>query len=881
MLAPLRAAFRRLADLAFAWTARYRVERDFDDELQDHLARDIAHRQRLGASSAEARRLALADLGGVEVTRDALRDVTGASALDAVARDARYAWRRLLRQRGFSLLTVATLALGVGCATAVYSVVDGVLLRPLPFPRPAELVTLWQTRAAEGITRDEIAPATFIDLRRRLTRVSGVSAGNPFSVSLRTPGATERLDAWQVSEDFLPMLGVQPVIGRAFRPEDFGEGAAPVVLLNHGAWQQRFGGDSAIVGSTLPLDGARVTVIGVMPPGFELPDRTSAWLPWTPTEAQRADRYGTYLRIFARLGGGATVNEAEAEFAQVARELEGEYPRAYRGVGASVVPLGEVLVGGHRPLLVTLLGAAVVLLLVTLANLAALQLTRIARQRRETAIRTALGAGRAGIARPLIVESCLLATAGALAAWGVAWGGVRLLLAAAPADLPRLAEVGLDARAALLVAVLAAGTAALLSGIAVGRVAVPSFSSLASRAVAGSPLARRGRQLAVTAQLAFSLVLLLGTSPLVRSFQRVLSAERGYTTDHVLSFTVWVYDEYPEPEARSAFARTVLERMRALPGVTHAALGSALPLADRITGEDADVVMDGAAVTEGEEPQARGIAVWPSYFETLGIAMRRGRSLTEADDEGGERVVVVNEAFARRFSPDRDPVGRMLAVGLMGRAVPRRIVGVVADTRHARLDAPPEPGLYIPWLQQPIAAMSFVVRGDRPAESLAAPVSRLMQAIDPRLGLGHMGTMDALLDQRLRERRVLLALLAAFATGASLLAAVGVFGVMSQSVLERRREVGVRLALGASRRDIARELSREALAMTLGGLVVGIALAALGASAFSRFLFEVEPFDGFAFASAVVVLVAAAVAAAVVPTWRAMRTDPLMVMQAE
>jgi predicted permease len=867
---PLRALF-----------LRRRLERDLDAELRDHLERDMEHRMARGVAPGEARRLALADLGGLGATRDYVRDVHGISAWDALRRDLRHAARRLVRQPGHALLTVATLALGIGVATAVFTTVDGILLRPLPLRDPDALVTLWQSRPAEGIARDDVAPATFLDWRERLTTVTAVSAGNPYSVSLRTPGATERIGAWQVSSDFFTLVGVAPAVGRTFTREDFEGAGARVALLDHGFWLQRFGGDTAIVGSVVQLDEARVTIIGVMPPAFALPERTSLWLPWIPDEPQRADRYGTYLRVFARLADGATVPTAEHELATALRELETMHPRPYRGVGATVVPLGEVLVGAHRPLLWTLLGAAGVLFLVTLANVAALQLTRVARQRRETAIRTALGAGRAGIARPLALESLLLAALGTAAGWAVAWFGVRLLHTSAPAELPRLAEVALDARAGTSAAGLALIAAATLALIAIGRATMPSFSSLASRAVAGSPLARRGRQLAVGVQLAFSLVLLIGTSLLLRSFQQVLSAERGYDTRQLLSYTVWVYDEYPQPQGRMAFASTVIERLRALPGVRDAALGSALPLADQVTGEVADIVMDGTAIAPGEEPQARGLAVWPTYFGVLGIARRAGRLLDARDDASGERVVVVNEAFARRFSPDRDPVGRMVAVGLMGRAVPRRIVGVVADTRHARLDAEPDPAAYIPWLQQPIAAMSFVVRTDAPPASLAPAVTRLMFELDPRLGLGNLATMDALLELRLRERRFLLTLLSVFAGGAILLAAIGVFGVMSQSVVERRREIGVRLALGASPRAIARELSREATRLGVGGLAAGIVLAAVGVRAISGFLYRVAPFDALALVGAIVVLLATTVLAALAPTLRAVRTDPLVVLQDE
>lgn len=873
----MRALLQSLRDIL----VRKRLERDLDDELRDHVERDIAHRVRRGVAPDEARRLALADLGGLGVTRDAVHDVHGLTTWDAAWRDVRLAVRRSVRQPGHSTLTVATLALGIAVVVSVFAVVDGILLRPLPLHDPDGLVTLWQTRTAEGLARGDVAPATFLDWRDRLTTLTHVSAGNPWSVSLHTPGATERVDAWKVSSDFFRLVGAAPALGRAFMPEDFEGAKARVALLDHGFWQQRFGGDTAVVGSVVQLDDARVTIVGIMPRSFALPERTSLWLPWVPDEAERADRFGTYLRIFARRRTGATVLDVEQQLSAVARDLERTYPRAYRGVGTAVVPLDETLVGAHRQLLWTLLGAAGVLLLVALSNVAALQLTRVARQRRETAIRTALGAGRAGIARPLALESMLLASLGAAAGLALGWCALRILHATAPVDLPRLDEVAVNARVVMLTGALAVVAWATLSLIAVGRATAPSFASLASRAVAGSALARRGRQLAVGAQLALSLVLLIGTSLLVRSFARVLAADRGYDTRQLLSFTVWVYEEYPQAAGRVAFARTVLERLEAFPGVQDAALGSALPLADQVTGEQADIVMEGTAVAPGEEPQARALAVWPSYFQVLGIDGLAGRLFDARDASGGEAVVVVNETFVRRFSPDRDPVGRTVAVGLMGRATPRRIIGVVRDTRHVRLDVAPDAAVYIPWLQQPIAAMSFIVRTSAPPASLAPAVTRLMYELDSRLGVGNLATMDALLERRLRERTFLLSLLSAFAAGAILLSAIGVFGVMSQSVVERRREIGVRLALGASPRSIARELMVEAGRLGAAGLVVGALLAVAGTRTITGFLYEVAPFDAVALTGAVCVLLLATVLATLAPVRRAVATDPALVLQSE
>jgi putative ABC transport system permease protein len=443
-----------------------------------------------------------------------------------------------------------------------------------------------------------------------------------------------------------------------------------------------------------------------------------------------------------------------------------------------------------------------------------------------------------------------------------------------------MAEVLVDWRTILVAALLALLQALVLALVSLGRLVRGRETALAGgRTMAGTRASARTRRLAVATQLALSLVLLIGTSLLVRSFMRILSADRGYRTDHVLSFTTWVYDEYPTPPLREQYVRAVLGRLGSFPGVRSVSVGSALPLADEITGETADVVMEGAAVTPGNEPQARGIAIWPSWIETLGIALKSGRVFTQADDARGEPVVLVNEAFVRRFSPDRDPVGRMLAVGLMSRTVPRRIIGVVADTRHARLDGPAEPGVFIPWLQQPVGALTFIVRSDVDPAQILSAVPRAMLDIDSRIGIGRLGTMDALLDQRLRERRFLIVLLGAFASIAVVIACVGVFGVMSQMVAERSREIGVRMALGASPRTIVGQFITEAGWMTAAGLIAGVGVASISTRFITQFLFDVARFDALALGSAVAMLLVFALLAAIAPTLRAARTDPAVVLQ--
>ena len=852
------------------------MEREFDDEIRDHLDRDVADRMKRGISPREARRQAIADLGGVDNVREQLRDEHGISILEDLGRDTRFAARRLARNPRYAVLIVLTIGLGIGAATAVFSAVDGVLFKPLALNDPDAIVTIWQHKPTQGIDRDDFSPGTWLELRERLNTFSHVAAANPYGVNLTDGATTEHAEAWLLSEEYLPMLGVKPFLGRTLEPRDFVTGAAPVALLDYGFWQRRFGGDVSLVGKPIKVDGLATEVVGIMPRGFELPEATSMWRPWTLDDSQRQDRFSAYIRVIGRLSPGTTIAQAQSELNGLATALEREQPRSNAGVGFTAVSLDDYLVGTRRPLLFTLLGAAGVLLLVALANVAALHLTRLTRQRRETALRAMLGARGAQLARPLVMEAALLALMGGIAGLAFGWTGVRLLHALGPADLPRLADIQLDWRAMALAAALALVAAMVLAMLPLWRIAHEGGSA---RTITGHRHATRGRRAIVGAQIALGLVLLIGTSLLARSFVLVLSADRGYRTDHVLSFTTWVYDEYPDGAKRLQFVQQMLDRLSAIPGVEAAGMGSALPMADEITGETADVIPINSAGVPGEERSARGIVVWPTYFSTLGMSVRRGRAFAMTDDGRAPPSVIVNESFVKRYFNGEDPIGRTIKVGLMGRPIDRLVVGVVGDTRHARLDAAPDPGLFIPWTQMPLASLTFVMRTSVDPGTLIPVVTRTLFEVDPRVGIARTATLESLLDQRLRERRFLLVLLAAFSLSAVAIGAVGVFGVMSQAAAERGREIAVRMALGAAPRTILGEFFAEAGWMTGAGLVAGLAVALVATRAITRFLYEVAPFDPVSIAAAIGIVVLLALFAAFLPGWRAARTNPARVLQ--
>ncbi len=862
-----------------AFLRRRTLERDLRDEISDHIARDVEYRMRRGISRQEAMRAAHAEFGSRDGTADDVRDAEGITTLDDIWRDARQAWRRVRRAPAYALFVIITIGIGIGATTAIFSAVNGVLLRPLPYREPDNLFTVWGSRPNLGIERDDFSPGTFFDVLDRTTSWEALAVGNPYSVNLRSLDRTDNIEAWQVSEGFFDFIGVSPLLGRTLEATDFGIGRPAVAVLDHGFWQSRFGGASSVVGQSITLDGVPVTIVGVMPREVALPEPTNLWLPWLVDSAQKENRFATYLRVFGRLKPAVSPATATAELATVAARLEAEYPRSNQGLRFVTVPLREVLLGGRAALLWALLGASALLLLVTLANVAALHLTRLSRQRRETAVRAALGASRSRLVRPLVAEAAWLSLWGGVAGLGIGVAGIGLVHRLAPPDLPRLDAIRLDASAVGAAWLLAVIAAVMLSLMGARRLDAGSgVTALGVRTSIGSQGSLKLRRLAVGVQLGVALVLLIGTGLLVRSVVAVLSADRGYQSDHVLSFTTWVYDEYPEPPGRQRFVETMLERLTATPGVRAATIGSALPLADDITGTRADIVMPDLAVVPGEEPQSNAAVVWPNWFQTLGINVRQGRGLEAADDQRGEPVIVVNEAFARRFSPGKDILGRTVSVGLMGRAQPSRVVGVVADTRQARLDAPPEPQVYIPWAQKPLAALTFVMRTSVDPGSLGPTVQRLLFDVDPRIGIARLATMDQLIDRQVRERRFLLLLIGAFAGVAVLLACIGVAGVMSQSVAERTREIGVRLALGATPGVIRGELLRDALVLAGWGLAGGVVAAVAGTRVLSGFLFEVSPIDAAGYAGALVMLLVLTAVAALGPCLRATRVDPAQVL---
>jgi predicted permease len=798
---------------------------------------------------------------------------------NAFSSEVRAAVRRLRRSPGVTIVAVLTLGVGVGATSAVFSVVDHVLLRPLAYRDASSLVALFRHETKRGEPRDPTSPADFEEWRRSSRTLESMTAAHPWTPVLTGRGAPVELPALKATPALFDLLGVSPAIGRTFREG----GAGPEVVLSHALWTSRFGADPGIVGQPLTLDGKTYVVSAVMPAGFEFPPfwATGAelWVPLDFTEAQR-DSHDAFLRVFGRLRPGATLSDARAEMDVVSSRLAALWPRSNASAAVTVEPLQEPVVSRARPALFVLAGAVALVLLVACANVASLLLAQGLARERETALRAALGASRARLVRQWLVEAAVVAFPAGALGLALARLGVAALPRWAPAALPRLGEITVDARVAAFTLAVALGTALLASLLPALR---GSRGDVAARLRPGERGASgRGRHrlhdALVVAELAMAVVLLVGAGLLGRSFLNLMHPDTGFRAEGLLTAGLSLSGSTQAAgERRAAFLDAVLERARALPGVESAAFVNHLPI-----GGDTwrlSLSIEGRpAPDEAELPSAVIRTVTAGYPKAMGLALVRGRALDERDLATSEPVVVVNEAFARRYFGGGDPTGARVRLGRPEAEGPwRRIVGVVGDARQASVAEPVVPEILFPYGQDPFgwfAATTLVVRTAGDPLALAPGVETLLRAAAPELPLPRVRAMTQVLAASIAEDRFSTLLLGALAAVALFLAAVGVYAVMAYAVRRRRQEIGVRMALGARSAGVLAMVLRDGLRLALAGAAIGLA----GALAVSRLLravlHDVSPADPVAFGVALAVLVAVAVAASIVPARRAARVDP-------
>ncbi len=862
-----------------ALVARAGVERDLDDELRFHLEESEARNRRAGMDPAEARRAARIALGGVESVKERVRDERGTRLLEDLAQDLRIAARSLAHNLGFTAVAVTTLALGIGASAAIYSVLQAVVLAPLPFPDPDRLVSFGEV-SPQGDRFSTSAP-NFLDLRAQAKSFVDVAAfgGAPFT--LTGDGEPERLRGARVTASFFDVLGARPLLGRTFTAEEVRPGAAaPVVVLSHGLWGRRFGADPAVVGRALVLGGEPYTVIGVLAPGFDFPD-TDVWAPLAPDPA--ASRGDHRLAAFGRLRPGVPIERAREEVTEIAADLAIRYPESNRGWGAYLQSFADWIIGPRLTRTLFLLTAAVgLLVLIACANVSNLLLVRAAARRRELGMRAALGAGRRRLVRQLLSESALLAALGGGAGLALAAAAVPLLTAFGPRDIPRLDEVRLDGGVLgvtlglCLLTVFACGLAPALQGTGVDLREVLATGGR----TAGGGGGRRLQRALVAVEVALAVVVLVGAGLLTASFRRLRQVDPGFRAGEVLAVPVALTGAaYSGDGARARFVATALERLSTLPGVTAAAATNVLPLDGGSTAQE--VSIEGhAAASPAETAFADWRAVTPDLFATLGTSLIAGRDFTAGEAAQPAQVAVVNRRLAEQAWPGEDPLGRHLAFGVGGTNW-FTVVGVVEDFRDVDLAADPRPTVFVPYAITNWATPSLLVRARGEPTALVEEIRREIRALDPELPLPRIAPLTDQMAGVFAGPRFQMLLMDLFAVLALVLAVVGLYGLISYSVAQRRREIGVRMALGAGTAGVGRMVLAEGL--TLGG--AGVAAGLLAAAAVTRLvaslLFEVSPTDPGTFATVALVLLAATLLASWLPAARAAAVDPARVLRSD
>ncbi|MEO8191969.1 MAG: ABC transporter permease [Acidobacteriota bacterium] len=882
ILPRLRNAFRHLRDAAPA-------DRDLDLELRAHV--EMLEQEKIdgGLSPEAARREALFETGGIEQVKASVREVRAGAFLASVLQDLRYGARTLARTPAFTLAAIIALALGIGASTAIFSVVNAVLLRPLPYRDPGSLAVLLH----KG--RNPVSAPNFRDWQRESRSFAAMGAAQGWQPNLMGGQEPERIEAVRMTSEILPMLGVSPFLGRVFAPNEDEAGKDHEVVLSHALWRRKFGADRGVVGRAISLDGEPYTVVGVMPPEFRFPPfwQTGAQL-WAPLALDRnPSRDGNSLRVFARLKPGVPNAGAQAEITGLTGRLEKEFPGTNRDV--FVRSLHETVVGRVRPALLVLLAAVGFLLLIACGNVAHMLLARSAARQKEVAVRTAIGASRGRLIRQFLTESLLLALSGGAAGLLLALAATRVIVSIRPLGLPAIDTLSLDVRvlAFSLVVSISTGVAfGLAPALASARRDLSESLREGERGSTEGRGRHRLRSILVGSEFALALILLVAAGLMIRTFVALRAVDPGFDPRHVLSMVVSVSGSPSvEPGRRGVFYPGVLDRVRALPGVRSASFINHLPLAGDIWGFPF-AVEGRPAPPRGDAPTAAYRVVLPGYFQTMGLPLRRGRDIASADRLGTPGVVVVNEWLANRFWPGEDAIGKRIALGGGGESPPDwlTVIGVVKNAARSDWTAPADSEIYVPLLQSPryletrffaVEYLTLVVATSGDPAAAAGSVRNAVHSIDPAVTISDVQTMEHAVGQANAQPRFYLMLLSAFAAVAILLAAVGIYGVMSYVVSRRAHEMGIRMALGARRADLFRLVVGQGMAVALAGAAAGLAGALVLTRLMSGLLYKVPPTDVATFAGVTAVLIGVALAATWIPARRATRIDPMTALRAD
>jgi putative ABC transport system permease protein len=885
--------FNILRDRLRALRQREDVISDIDREMRAHLELQVEANIRAGMSPAEARERALRSFGNVNRAVDAAYDVKGGGRFETLAQDIRYGARMLAKHKAFTSIAVITLALGIGANTAIFSVVNELLLRPLPYRDADRVVTLWEV-TPEGRHQNSTSRANYRAWSEQSTSYQQIAAFSDQRFNLTGTGEPEELSVQMATPDLFKVLGVDPILGRAFLPEDAEAGKPPIAVLSYGLWQRRFGGQPGVVGQAITLNDDKFIVIGVMPPSFQfhITRRSGTGRPaelWTilpmPT-GPGANERGRFLGTVARLKDGVTADRAATELRTIHKRLSDEAPQFNKNYTVEVLPLREQFFGNVKRPLWLMLGAVGFVLLIACANVANLLLSLATSREKEIAVRAALGARRARIVRQLLTESLLLALLGSALGLGFAWMGIKALMLISPKDLVSLQSVGLNVTVLLWtlgVSVLTGLIFGLAPALHVSRLNLNDSLKEGGKSESGQASgSRRLRSALVVSEIALAVVLLASAGLLVKSFIRLQQVDRGFDTDNVLTMVLRVPDTRYKQDAQFVnFFSQVLERVRHLPTVRSAGMVNFLPLYGGMGSATGFKILGRPEPPPGQGPSCDVRVADSGYFQTMGIPLLRGRNFSDSEQRDPRHVILINEALARTYFAEQDPLGQRLDVAMFDTPQPAEIIGVVGNVRYDSLVDESPPAVYFPHPDLTYSFMTLAIRTDGEPSAIAPAVQREIRSLEPNQPVSDVRTMNQVMSEWVARSRFNTLLLGLFAGLATLLSAVGIFGVMNYSVALRTREIGLRLAVGAQPRQVLLLILKQGFWLTMVGVLLGLAAAFALTRLLSGLLFGVAAVDVTTFATISLLLVIVSLLACYLPARRAMRIDPLRALRYE
>ena len=880
-----------LASRARTWLSPRAVDQDFASELDSHLAMLIDENIRRGMPPEEARRAARIKLGGVTQLKETNRELHSLPVIETFLQDARYAIRMLRKNPGFTAVAVLTLALGIGANTAIFSVVYAVLLKPLPYANPNQLVSAFQANIQEGVPEDGTSYPNFEEWRAQNHVFSDLSTINFHQLTLTGSGEPSVVNTCVVTPQHFALLDVKPLQGRIFYPDDGKQGAPPVVILSENLWRGALGSDPKIVGSSITLDKRPFTVVGIMPAAFRSPFINNAQDVWIPLVQDplfgswMARRGGHWLPVFGRLKPGVSLAQAQAEMDTISERLASEFPAENKGWTVRLVPMQKEIVGDVRTALLVLLGAVGLVLLIACANIANLLLTRATSRSKEIAVRTALGAGRSRIIRQLLSETAVLGLLGGVVGIALAYWGVRALSSLLPDNLPQLNAIRVDNFVlvfALALSAIASVAFGLVPALFASKSDIQASLREGSSRSGESGNRRRARSFLAAAEIALAMVLLVAAGLLLRSFSKLTSVSPGFDAQHIVKAEVSLPQfQYSKPEQWTAFSDQLLAGIQAQPGLQDSAIAIPVPIADGFI----NLAFEIAGVPPASPSDSRlanYVSVSPNYFRVMGIPLLSGRLFNQQDIADAPRVTLISKALAQRYFPNQDPIGKQLNFGFPPNAdVSREIIGIVGDVRDKSLGDAPAPMMYVPFSQAPFWGANLVVKSTLSTSAVATSIRQQVQKIDKDLPVTDVEKLPDLLDASVSQQRFRTFLLGLFAAMALILAATGIFGVISYSVSRRTNEIGIRVALGASRSTILRMILRESLILAAVGLAVGLPCALAASHLIGHMLFGVSANDPVTLAAVAFTLATVAALAGFVPARRAMQVDPMVALRHE